>query len=70
MLVELALLQLNAPFEPPKQNNVVKTDRLGVPSGDFPAILADLLSPDSCRFTIFGIPNAPSPSETVVESGD
>ena len=48
----------------PKQNRVVSTDLLS------PAILADLLSPDSCRFVISGIPNASSPSETVVESGN
>ena len=48
----------------PKQNNVVSTDCLNV---DFyAAIICDILSPDSCRFMMLGIPNASPPSETVL----
>ena len=51
----------------PKQNNVVSTDRLHVAL--FAAIVGDLLSPDSCRFIMLGIPNVSPPSEILLVSG-
>ena len=49
----------------PKQNNVANTERLDL----FSASLGERLNPDSYKFTISGIPNSLSPSETGVESG-
>ena len=45
----------------PRQNTVARIVR-------FAAILGDQRSPDSFKFTISGMPNASSPSGTVVES--
>ena len=51
----------------PKQNNVVSTDRRNVSL--CAAILGDLLSPDSCRFIMPGMPNVYPPSETLLVAG-
>ena len=50
-----------------KQNTVVSPDRLNVAS--CAAILGDILSPDSWRLMMLGIPNAYPPSETVLVAG-
>ena len=51
----------------PKQNNVVSTDRHNVAL--CAAILGDLLSPDSCKFIIPGMPNVSPPLKTLLVSG-
>ena len=47
----------------PKQNNVVSTDRRNVAL--CAAILGDILSQDSCRFIMPGMPNVSPPSDTL-----
>ena len=51
----------------PKQYIVASIDFFD-DDAEFFAILAERLKPDSCRFTIPGIPNGSSPSETGVTS--
>ena len=50
-----------------KQNNVVSNDRHNVAL--CPAILGDLLSPDSCRFVMPGMHNVSPSSETLLVAG-
>ena len=51
----------------PNQNNVVSTDCRNVAL--CAAILGDLLSPDSCRLIMSGMPNVSPTSETLIVAG-
>ena len=62
LIVDFGLVSIS-----PKQNNVVSTDRLNVAL--YAAILGDLLSTDSCRFIMLGMPNVSPPSETLLVAG-
>ena len=61
-IVDFGLVRIS-----PKQNSVVSTDLLDV--AFCAAILGDILSPYYCRFIMLGIPNASTPSETVLVAG-
>ena len=50
-----------------KQNNFVSTDRIDDAFCAY--ILGDILSPDSCRFMMLGIPNTYPLLETVLVAG-